>query len=80
MFDRTFLARAATTAGAVALSVAALTGLSACQLDMAPRPAGCVIPGTHATVPSDSGARFGGQPHSCVNGAWQPFSAKSNAR
>ena len=51
MFDRTFLARAATTAGTVALSVAALTGLSACQLDMAPRPAGCVIPGTHVTVP-----------------------------
>ena len=80
MFDRTFLARAATTAGTVALSVAALTGLSACQLDMAPRPAGCVIPGTHTTVPSESGARFGGKPHSCVRGHWQAFSATENAR
>jgi hypothetical protein len=42
--------------------------------------AGCVIPGTHVQVPSLEGARFAGAAHSCVNGTWEPFSAKDNAR
>ena len=81
MSKLTFLARAAALSAAAVVSTAALTGLAACQLDMAPRPAtGCVIPGTHTTVPSESGARFGGKPHSCVRGHWQAFSATENAR
>ena len=38
----------------------------------------CVIPGTRVTVPSLEGARFGGEPHSCVDGVWEPFSAARN--
>jgi len=38
MFDRNFLSRAAATSGAVTVGLAALTGLSAAQLAMAPHP------------------------------------------
>ena len=68
---------AAVAAGAVGL--AGFTGAGAAQLAMAPHH-GCVIPGTHVAVPSESGARFGGKAHSCVNGTWRPFSAAENAR
>jgi hypothetical protein len=43
-------------------------------------PAGCVLPGTQVTVPSDSGAWFAGAAHSCVDGTWRPFDVKHNAR
>ena len=74
--------RAGRVLGAASVAALALAGFTACgkaQLAMAP-PAGCVIPGTHVTVPSMSGARFGGQAHSCVDGTWVRFSAKDNAR
>lgn len=67
------------TAGAAVVALGGFTACGSAQLAMAPAH-GCVIPGTRVTVPSESGARFGGQPHSCVNGTWQPFSVKDNAR
>ena len=67
------------TAGIAAVSLAGFTACGAAQLAMAPAH-GCVIPGTHVTVPSLEGARFGGKPHSCVRGHWQAFSATENAR
>ena len=71
--------RVLAAAGIVAVSLAGFTACGKAQLAMAP-PAGCVIPGTHVTVPSMSGARFGGQAHSCVDGTWVRFSVKDNAR
>ena len=71
--------RVLAAAGIVAVSFAGFTACGKAQLAMAP-PAGCVIPGTHVTVPSMSGARFGGQAHSCVDGTWVRFSVKDNAR
>jgi hypothetical protein len=71
--------RVLAAAGVVAVALSGFTACGAAQLAMVPR-AGCVIPGTHVTVPSMSGARFGGKPHSCVDGTWRPFSAKDNAR
>ena len=38
--------------------------------------AGCLIPGTRVVVPSLDGARFGGEPHFCVDGTWQLVSVK----
>ena len=67
------------TAGIAAVSLAGFTACGKAQLAMAPHH-GCVIPGTHVTVPSESGARFGGKPHSCVGDTWQAFSATENAR
>ena len=79
MFNRTLPRPAVRAAAAAAVSLAAFTGFGAAQLAMAAHH-GCVIPGTRVAVPSESGARFGGKAHSCVNGAWEPFSAKDNAR
>jgi hypothetical protein len=71
--------RVVAAAGIAAVALAGFTACGAAQLAMQPAQ-GFVIPGTHVTVPSESGARFGGQAHSCVNGAWRPFSAADNAR
>ena len=67
------------TASVAAVSLAGFTACGKAQLAMAPAH-GCVIPGTHVTVPSMSGARFSGQAHSCVDGTWERFSARDNAR
>ena len=67
------------TAGIAAVSLAGFTACGAAQLAMAPAH-GCVIPGTHVTVPSESGARFAGAAHSCVDSKWVRFSASENAR
>ena len=79
MFNLTLPRSAVRAAAAAAVSLAGFTACGTAQLAMVPHH-GCVIPGTHVTVPSDSGARFAGQPHSCVNGTWQAFSVKDNAR
>jgi hypothetical protein len=63
-----------------AVTIAAAVIVGAAVWFMPHGPAGCVIPGTHVTVPSDSGARFAGAAHSCVDGTWQRFDAKHNAR
>ena len=73
------IAKGFAVAGVVAVSLAGFTACGKAQLAMAP-PAGCVIPGTHVTVPSMSGARFGGHAHSCVDGTWVRFSVKDNQR
>ena len=73
------IAKRLTVAGVVAVSLAGFTACGEAQLAMAPPP-GCVIPGTHVTVPSMSGARFGGQAHSCVDGTWVRFNVKDNAQ
>ena len=73
------IAKGLATASVTAVALAGFTACGKAQLAMAP-PAGCVIPGTHVTVPSMSGARFSGQAHSCVNGTWVRFSAKDNQR
>ena len=73
------IAKGFTAASVVAVSLAGFTACGKAQLAMAP-PAGCVIPGTHVTVPSMSGARFADAAHSCVDGTWVRFSAKDNAR
>ena len=67
---------------AVAGALALAAGLAGCgTAHSAAQPhvaAGCVLPGTHVTIPSMEGARFGGRPHSCVSGHWVPFSVKFN--
>ena len=74
--------RARRVLAAAGIATVALAGFTACgavQLAMAP-PAGCVIPGTSVTVPSMSGARFGGAAHSCVDGTWVAFNPQDNQR
>ena len=63
----------------LAVSGAAMLGCASVQLATAPAH-GCVIPGTSVTVPGESGARFAGAAHSCVNGAWRPFNVTDNLR
>ena len=67
------------TASVAAVSLAGFTACGKAQLAMAPAD-GCVIPGTHVTVPSMSGARFGGTAHSCIGGRWVRFEVKDNQR
>ena len=71
--------RALAAASVTAVALAGFTACGAAQLAMAP-PAGCVIPWTHVTVPSMSGARFAGAAHSCVDGTWARFSVRDNTR
>ena len=73
------IAKGLATASVAAVSLAGFTACGSAQLAMAPAH-GCVIPGTHVTVPSMSGARFAGAAHSCVDGTWVRFSARDNAR
>ena len=80
------IAKGLARAGVAVVSLAGFTACGSAQLAMAPHvahravQAGCVIPGTDVTVPSMSGAQFYGAAYSCVNGAWEPFSAKDNQR